>query len=194
MRRIIMFMFLLVIGCFSSVSYATINESSSNVTDTALFIQIDPNGVGKPKETEQLICSDVQKKLNASHHDIISTEKTQQDLRVYIRENADTLTKRDADEGYILKSKDFKALAQLENVRYIVLVSSRITSAETKANFWSGSRKNVTVLTEVVVYDAQESKYLMDEEFTNIGKTSGSNDRAYSRAIKEMLKQVNFTY
>ena len=115
-------------------------------------------------------------------------------MRVYIRENADTLTKRDADEGYVLKSKDFKALAQLENVRYIVLVSSRITSAETKSNFWSGSRKNVTVLTEVVVYDAQESKYLMDEEFTNIGKTSGSNDRAYSRAIKEMLKQVNFTY
>lgn len=194
MKKFIIGMLLVVVSCFSGMSYAAPDSAQSSSADTALFVQIDPSGVGKPKETEQLICRDIKEKLKASHHDIISTEKTQQDLRVYIRENTDTLTKRAADEGYVLKSRDFQALAQLENVRYVVLISSRITSAESKDNFWSGSRKNVTVLTEVVVYDGQTRQYLMDEEFTNIGKTSGSHDRAYSRAVREMLKQINFAY
>lgn len=159
-----------------------------------MFIQIDPNGVGKPQETEQEICKDIQAKLKDLNHVIVDTEKTQQDLRIYIRENADTVTQRGTDEGVILKSADFQALGAMENVPYVVLVSSRITAAETKSNFWTGARKNLTVLTEVVVYDVENQKYLMADEFTTVGSTSGSNDRAYSRAIKEMLEQVNFNY
>lgn len=162
--------------------------------DTALFIQIDPAGVGKPQETEKVIAETVRDRLAATGHGIADTEKTQQDLRIYLRENAETVTQRGTDAGIVLKGKDFQALGALEQTRYVVLVSSRITSAETKSNFWTGSRKNLTVLTEVVVYDAQENRYIMAEEFTTVGTTSGSNDRAYSRAIKEMLKQVNFQY
>ena len=162
--------------------------------DTALFVQIDPHGVGKPKEMEEKICNDIKDKINAAHHGIVSVDKAQQDLRVYVRENVESMTKRDADEGFILKGKDFKALAEMENVRYVLLVSVRITSSETKTNFWLGERKNLTVLTEVFLYDTQENKYLIAEEFTDIGKTSGSYDRAYNRAIKEMLTKIEINY
>ncbi len=161
--------------------------------DTALFIQIDPNGVGKIKETENLIGEEVANKLKASGHEILPIAETQQNLRIYLRENADTVTQRGSDEGVILKSQDFKALGNLVNTHYVVLIASRITSAEVKEGFWE-DRKNLTVLTEVVVFDAQNGKYLMDEEFSNVGTTGGSYDTAYRRAIKEMLKQVVFSY
>lgn len=197
MKKLMAFILLVFAFCFGSSMMTSAATSVVNTTapaDTALFIQIDPNGVGKPKETEEEICKAVQEKLKELNHTIISTDKTQQDLRIYLRENAETVTQRGSDEGVILKGTDFQALGALENVRYVVLVSSRITSAETKSNFWTGSRKNLTVLTEVVVYDSQAKQYLMADEFTTVGSTSGSNDRAYSRAINEMLEQVNFNY
>lgn len=194
MKKLILLFAAIFAFCFSGVSFAAIERHFSVPADTALFIQIDPNGVGKPQETEQEICKDIQAKLKDLNHVIVDTEKTQQDLRIYIRENADTVTQRGTDEGVILKSADFQALGAMENVPYVVLVSSRITAAETKSNFWTGARKNLTVLTEVVVYDVENQKYLMADEFTTVGSTSGSNDRAYSRAIKEMLEQVNFNY
>lgn len=175
-------------------AHAAEKITSAVSADTALFIQIDPNGVGKPQETEEAIAEAVQKKLLETGHSIVGTEKTQQDLRIYLRENAETVTQRGTDAGIVLKGKDFQALGALEQTRYVVLVSSRVTAAEVKNSFWTGNRKNLTVLTEVVVYDVQESQYIMADEFTTIGKTSGSYDRAYSRAIKEMLKQVNFQY
>lgn len=193
MKKLITMMGAAVLMCLSCVCFAA-TSASRQVADTALFVQIDPIGVGKPKETEQLICKDIEAKLNASHHTIVSTEKTQQDLRIYLRENGEEVTKREADKGYILKSSDFKNLAHLENVRFVVLVSSRITSLEEKKNFWSDTRKNITVLTEVVIYDTKDNKYVLSDEYTTIGKTSGSNDRAYSRAIKEMLEKVAFNY
>lgn len=91
----------------------------------------------------------------------------------------------------VLKSKDFKALAAKENVQYVLLVSTRTTSAEVKANFFTGQRKNLTVLTNIVLYDAKAGDYLADQSYTEIGKTSGSYDRAYSRATNKLLDEVN---
>ena len=180
--------------CTFSAFYAKAEEPVNKAPqDTALFIQIDPNGVGKIKETENLIGEEVAKKLKTSGHEILPVVETQQNLRIYLRENADTVTQRGSDEGVILKSQDFKALGNLVNAHYVVLIASRITSAEVKEGFWE-DRKNLTVLTEVIVYDAKAGKYLMDEEFSNVGKTGGSYDTAYRRAIKEMLKQVTFAY
>ncbi len=193
MKKLFMILTVLFMCTFSAF-YAKAEEPVNKAPqDTALFIQIDPNGVGKIKETENLIGEEVAKKLKTSGHEILPVVETQQNLRIYLRENADTVTQRGSDEGVILKSQDFKALGNLVNAHYVVLIASRITSAEVKEGFWE-DRKNLTVLTEVIVYDAKAGKYLMDEEFSNVGTTGGSYDTAYRRAIKEMLKQVTFAY
>ena len=189
----IFLMTILMIG-FSSVSLAANKPGEGLIADTALFVQLDPTGVAKPKEMETLIYQDVSEKIRSVYHDTISAEKAQRELRTYIREHGDTLTRRDADKGFIFKRRDFKALADMEKVRYIMLVSPRITAVENKDNIWTGDRKNLTVITEVVIYDAEEDEYIVDEELTSLGKTSGSKDRAYHRAIKDMLKQLKFNY
>lgn len=158
--------------------------------DTALFIQLDPTNVGKPSEAEKLIYDDFASELKKAGHIPVAFENSQKTLRIYLREEAEVDTQREQDLGVVLKSKDFKALAVKENVRYVMLVATRTTSAETKFNFWSGSRKNVTVLTNIVLYDAQAEDYLADQSYTEIGKTSGSYDRAYIRATKKLLQEV----
>ena len=72
------------------------------------------------------------------------------------------------------------------------MIATRVTSAEVKENFWTGLRKNLTIMTNVVVYDAQENDYIMDEDFSSVGKTSGSYDRAFRRAIEDILTKINF--
>lgn len=164
----------------------------TNKEEIALFIQLDPNGVGKPGEISERIFDSVSAKLKGAKKVPIPYIKAQKDLRVYLRDNDNSENQREQDKGVILKSKDFKALGNIEGVRYVMLVTSRITSVEEKENFWTIRRKNLTILSTIVIYDLQAEDYLMDEEYATVGKTSGSYDRAYSRAINTLLEQIDF--
>lgn len=167
--------------------------SAAPVQDTAVFIQLDPFGVADLKETEKLIGDEVSQKLNAAGHKVVPLEDSQRLLRIYSRENANTATQRGSDDILILKGKDFTSLGHTVGARHVVLISSRITNAEVKTGFWE-ERKNLTILTDIIVYDVQNGKYIMAETFSNVGKTGGSYDRAYQRAVKDMLEDVTFSY
>ena len=60
-----------------------------------------------------------------------------------------------------------------------------------KVNFWTGLRKNLTIMTNIIIYDAQEGDYVMDEDFSSVGKTSGSYDRAFHRAVEDTLTKID---
>lgn len=156
----------------------------------ALFIQLDPNHVGKPLEISEELYTSVNDKLKAVGYEAIPFTKAQKDLKVYIRDNDSNETQRDQDKGVILRSKDFKALAEKEGTRYVMVLSTRVTSAEEKVNFWTGLRKNLTIMTNIIIYDAQEGDYVMDEDFSSVGKTSGSYDRAFHRAVVDTLTKI----
>lgn len=158
----------------------------------ALFIQLDPNSVGKPLETTNELYVKFKDKLNNANKEPIEFSKAQKDLKVYIRDNDINDNQRDQDKGAILRSKDLKALADKEGTRYVIVASTRVTSAEVKTNFWTGLRKNMTIMTNVVIYDAQENDYVMDEDFSSVGRTSGSYDRAFHRAIEDVLAKIDF--
>ncbi len=158
--------------------------------DTLFIVQLDPNHVGKPGEIEQRIYDSFAEGIKKANHMPIPFNKAQKTFRIYLREEAAPDTQREQDLGVVLKSKDFMELAKQANVRYVLVVATRVSSAEEKMNFWTGSRKNLTILTNVVLYDAQEQDYLADQSFTDIGTTSGSYDRAYSRAINKLLKEI----
>ena len=138
------------------------------------------------QEIEKRIFDSFADEVKKAGYTVVPFAQAQKDLRIYLREEADTDTQREQDLGVVLKSKDFKALAAKENVQYVLLVSTRTTSAEVKANFFTGQRKNLTVLTNIVLYDAKAGDYLADQSYTEIGKTSGSYDRAYSRATNKL--------
>lgn len=194
--------FKLIIGALAFISVAIlggnsqaegIQLSTQPKEPVALFVQVDPNGVGKPTEITERIFNDVAQKLATVNKDVIPMESANKHLRTYIRDTADAENLREQDKGMILRSKDYKALAKKENVRYVVSVNTRVTSAEEKMNMWTGIRKNLTILTDIVVYDTEAEDYTLDEEFSNVGKTSGSYDRAFSRAVNEALNKVDFT-
>ena len=158
----------------------------------ALFIQLDPHYVGKPLETTNELYDKFKEKLNNANKEPVEFTKAQKDLKVYIRDNDANDNQRDQDKGAILRSKDLKALADKEGTRYVIVASTRVTSAEEKVNFWTGLRKNMTIMTNIVIYDAQENDYVMDEDFSSVGKTSGSYDRAFHRAIEDVLTKIDF--
>ena len=158
----------------------------------ALFIQLDPTGVAKPLDMTKEIYKSVEKKLAKADKAPISFEKAQKDFKTYLRDNDTSVNQREQDMGAILRTKDLKNLATKESTRYVIVVSSRVTSSEEKDNFWTGKRKNLTILTNVIIYDAMNGEYLVDDEFQSVGTTSGSYERAYNRAIKDMLDQVDF--
>ncbi len=194
MKRIITFL------CVAVLSLATVITAQAADTrlsvkpmeQVALFVQLDPNNVGKPVESTEKIFKKVAEKLQEVDKTVVPYAKAQKDLKVYIRDNDTSPNQRELDKGVLLRTKDLRALADIENVRYVVTVSTRVTSSEVKANIWTGQRKNLTILTNVVIFDAANGEYLMDEEYQSIGKTSGSYDRAFHRAIEEVLKQIKF--
>lgn len=157
----------------------------------ALFIQLDPNHVGKPLEISEELYTSVNDKLKAVGYEAIPFAKAQKDLKVYIRDNDSNETQRDQDKGVILRTKDLKALADKEGTRYVMVLATRVTSAEEKVNFWTGLRKNLTIMTNIIIYDAQEGDYVMDEDFSSVGKTSGSYDRAFHRAVEDTLTKID---
>ena len=180
-----------VLPIFPTEAASLDSKNGSVEPDTLLVIQLDPNHVGKPAEIEQRIYDSFAEELKKSGHTPVAFNKAQKDLRIYLREEAAPETQREQDLGVVLKSKDFTALAEKENVKYVLLVAVRTTSAEEKINFFTGARKNLTILTNLVLYDVKAADYLADQSFTEIGKTSGSYDRAYSRAINKLLEEVN---
>ncbi len=196
MKRLFIFLsalfalFLLQVAPAQAISLGS-KTASAKGPDTLLIIQLDPNYVGKPGEIEKRIFDSFADEVKKAGHTVVPFAQAQKDLRIYLREEADTDTQREQDLGVVLKSKDFKALAAKENVQYVLLVSTRTTSAEVKENFFTGQRKNLTVLTNIVLYDAKAGDYLADQSYTEIGKTSGSYDRAYSRATNKLLDEVN---
>ena len=157
----------------------------------ALFIQMDPSHVGKPLETSEEIYTKVNEKLKSVGYEAIDFTKAQTDLKVYIRDNDTNDNQRDQDKGVILRTKDLKALAAKEGTRYVMVLATRVTSAEEKENFWTGLRKNLTIMTSVTIYDTQKEDYIMDEELSSVGKTSGSYDRAFHRAIEDTLTKID---
>ena len=158
----------------------------------AVFIQLDPKGVGKPLEISEEMYGKIKEKLNSAHKEPMPYTKAQKDLKIYIRDNDLNGNQRDQDDGVILRSKDFKALAEKEQTRYVISIATRVTSSEVKLNFWTGIRKNLTIVTNVVVYDAEANDYLIDEDFSSVGRTSGSYDRAFHRAIEDILTKIDF--
>ena len=78
----------------------------------ALFVQLDPEGVSKPLEISEEIYDKVKEILNDANKEPIIYTKAQKDLKVYIRDNDLNNNQRDQDKGVILRSKDFKALAE----------------------------------------------------------------------------------
>lgn len=159
----------------------------------ALFIQLDPTGVAKPIEQAKEIHKSVAKELALVNKEPIAFEETQKMFRTYLRDNNTSSNQREQDMGMIMRTKDLKALGEKADTRYVLFVSSRITSSEVKDNFWTGKRKNMTVLSSILVYDTLEGQYLVDEEFESVGTTTGSFERAYNRAIQEMLEKVDFS-
>ena len=157
-----------------------------------LFIQLDPTNVGKPLETTEKIYKQLKAKLLPLGKEPVDFTKAQKDFRTYLREYEGSDRQRNQVTGVILKSKDLKALARIEGTRYVIVVSTGVTSSEEKTNIWTGSRKNMTVLTNVLIYDAETATFLTDDEYESIGKTSGSYDRALSRAIEDVLEKIDF--
>lgn len=195
MKRIfsLFMMVLATLFFYGSVANAEAVQLNVQPKETvALFIQLDPNSVGKPLETTNELYVKFKEKLNAANKEPIEFAKAQKDLKVYIRDNDINDNQRDQDKGAILRSKDLKALADKEGTRYVIVASTRVTSAEVKTNFWTGLRKNMTIMTNVVIYDSQENDYVMDEDFSSVGKTSGSYDRAFHRAIEDVLTKIDF--
>ena len=95
--------------------------------------------------------------------------------------------------AFIIESqRSFTALAEKEQTRYVISIATRVTSSEVKLNFWTGIRKNLTIVTNVVIYDAEANDYLIDEDFSSVGRTSGSYDRAFHRAIEDILTKIDF--
>ena len=165
MKRLFIFLsalfalFLLQVAPAQAISLGS-KTASAKGPDTLLIIQLDPNYVGKPGEIEKRIFDSFADEVKKAGHTVVPFAQAQKDLRIYLREEADTDTQREQDLGVVLKSKDFKALAAKENVQY-------------------------------VLYDAKAGDYLADQSYTEIGKTSGSYDRAYSRATNKLLDEVN---
>lgn len=194
MKKIIAFLFTAVLALTMGVTAQAADQKLSvkPMEQVALFVQLDPNNVGKPVESTEKIFKKVTEKLQEVDKSVVPYAKAQKDLKVYIRDNDTSPNQRELDKGVLLRTKDLRALADIEKVRYVITISTRVTSAEEKDNLWTGKRKNLTILTNVVIFDSADGEYLMDEEYQSIGKTSGSYDRAFHRAIEEALKQINF--
>lgn len=195
MKRILSFIMMVVAAFVLGSSSANAEPIQLNVQPKepiALFIQLDPHYVGKPLEITNELYDKFKEKLNNANKEPVEFAKAQKDLKVYIRDNDVNDNQRDQDKGAILRSKDLKALADKEGTRYVIVASTRVTSAEEKVNFWTGLRKNMTIMTNIVIYDAQENDYVMDEDYSSVGKTSGSYDRAFHRAIEDVLTKIDF--
>ena len=193
--KIFRYLFVSMLAVLSLVM--TVSAASDKVVTpnepVALFIQLDPTGVAKPIEQAKEIHKSVAKELALVNKEPIAFEQTQKMFRIYLRDNDTSSNQREQDMGMIMRTKDLKALAEKAGTRYVLFVSSRITNSEVKDNFWTGKRKNMTVLSSILVYDTLEEKYLVDEEFESVGTTTGSFERAYNRAIQEMLEKVDFS-
>lgn len=189
-------LYVLFAMAFTVLLLGVVNTHAMGLLETpkqpiALFVQLDPNHVGKPLEISEELYTKVNEKLNTVGYEAIPFAKAQKDLKVYIRDNDSNETQRDQDKGVILRTKDLTALAEKEGTRYVMVLATRVTSAEEKVNFWTGLRKNLTIMTNIIIYDAQEGDYVMDEDFSSVGKTSGSYDRAFHRAVEDTLTKID---
>lgn len=100
---------------------------------------------------------------------------------------------RESDLGFVPKSRDLNALAKELNADYVLFISSRVTSQEVKRNMWTGERKHSTILFDVVLYRSSDGEYLIDDMYTDTGKTQGSFERAYKRATKNIMEQIDLS-
>ena len=162
-------LYVLFAMAFTVLLLGVVNTHAMGLLETpkqpiALFVQLDPNHVGKPLEISEELYTKVNEKLNTVGYEAIPFAKAQ---------------------------KDLKALAEKEGTRYVMVLATRVTSAEEKVNFWTGLRKNLTIMTNIIIYDAQEGDYVMDEDFSSVGKTSGSYDRAFHRAVEDTLTKID---
>lgn len=186
---------------FSLVTSASANslidslaeKKLENLPKVAVLVHVDPTNVNKPIEAAEGIYAGLEEDLPADQVTVLPNEETRKVLRAYIRENGLGDNVREGDLGFIPKKKDLEALSTDLNVEYILFISSRVTSQEVKRNFWSGQRKHSTILFDVVLYEKSTGKYLIDELYTDTGKTQGSFERAYKRATKNILEQIDFS-
>ncbi len=174
----------------------TVGAASTKFTtppeQVALFLQLDPTGVAKPIDMAKEVYKEVDKKLLKVNKTVIPYEKAQKDFRTHLRNSEEDMTLREQNSGVILRTRDLQALAAKEHTRYVIVISAGVTSSEEKSNMWTGKRKNLTILTNVIIYDAERNEYYLDDDYQSVGTTSGSYERAYNRALKDMLEQVDF--
>lgn len=191
----ILFAILLVFSLMNVVSAESFSESllTKDQPAVAILIHIDPTNVNKPTEAAEGIYSALQEDLSENNAQAIPYEETRKVLRRYIRENDFSDNARESDFGFVPKRKDLEALAKELNADYVLFISSRVTSQEVKRNFWTGERKHSTILFDVVLFRSNDGEYLIDDMYTDTGKTQGSFERAYKRATKNIMEQIDLS-
>lgn len=190
------FLTLVVFLSFLSISSAeSLSESilTKGQPTVAVFILIDPNGVAKPFEAAEGIYNALSEELNSNNAKALPYDDTKKILRTYIRENNFGDNARESDMGFNPKQKDLQSLATESGADYVLFVSSRLTAQEAKRNFWTGKRQQSTILFDILLIKKGETSFLVDDTYTDIGKTSGSFERAYKRATKNILKQIDLS-
>lgn len=180
------------------IKYEEVLRLKQHLIDTkapvvAVYVFIDPNHVNKPLEAAETVYKAIDTKLVQNNAVALPFEQTRKQLRTYIRENDIGDNVRESDLGFNPKRKDLQALAEEANADYVLFINSRVTASEAKLNFWTGVRKNLTILFDVVLMQNVDTDILIDETFSETGKTSGSFERAYNRATKEMLKKIDLS-
>lgn len=169
------------------------NKKPESQPKIAILVHVDPTNVNKPIDAATGIYTALEEDLTAHYVTVLPYEETRKVLRSYIRENDLGDSVREGDLGFIPKKKDMEVLCKDLDVDYILFVSSRVTSQEVKRNFWTGQRKHSTILFDVALYEDKTGEYLIDELYTDTGKTQGSFERAYKRATKNILEQIDLS-
>ena len=104
MKRLFIFLsalfalFLLQVAPAQAISLGS-KTASAKGPDTLLIIQLDPNYVGKPGEIEKRIFDSFADEVKKAGHTVVPFAQAQKDLRIYLREEADTDTQREQDLG-----------------------------------------------------------------------------------------------
>jgi len=194
MKKILLTLVCLVV--LSSISFANSFSNSVLTQDqptVAIFIIVDPNGVAKPLEASEGIYNAMEEELALNNAKALPYDETRKILRTYIRENDFGDNARESDMGFNPKRKDLHALATEAGADYVMFVSSRITANQVKRNLWTGSRQQSTIMFDVVLVKNGENAYLIDDTYSDVGKTSGSFERAYNRATKKILEQIDLS-